>query len=301
MTRFPEPPVGDDELGALLCRALTAEADTVEPAGDGLRRIRERTATGSRWTRPVLTLAGAAALVATLVAVPAVLPDPDPAPTAPAAAAATAATAAPTVAPTPPSVGYPLIPGAGVNDQATVWPYGSRAAGYARADEDQAAGTYGDLTKPDLVALRFVGSYVGSARLTAVSAGDWKAGLRMEVRWQDRPASLVYLVRVRIGDDAPYVVVDAIAPAGSLTMNRPPVPSTGPVTARGTASGGAVPRVQLRTPGQDTPLAATPATISGARWTAPLTLPPGVRTAALAAWTVDATGDVTAFVALPLH
>ena len=39
------------------------------------------------------------------------------------------------------------------------------------------------------------------------------------------PISLVYLVRVRVGDDAPYVVVDAVAPDGSLSLDRaPPAP-----------------------------------------------------------------------------
>ncbi len=65
------------------------------------------------------------------------------------------------------------------------------------------------------------------------------------------PISLVYLVRVRVGDDAPYVVVDADAPDGSLTLDQVPTAPGGPVTACGTLAGPARLDVQLRAPGSD--------------------------------------------------
>jgi hypothetical protein len=284
----------DAELDALLRRSLSAEADRIEPAGDGLRLIRERTAPDrgwSRWRVPALVLAGAAAVVAALVAAPSVLPSLPP------SSQSAAQPSGPASGPTP-------IPGAGVNDLLTVWPYPNRAEGFRQAGADQTAGTYGDLTRPDQVAMRFIGSYVGARSLSVVSAGAYQAGLRMEVRWRGRPVSLVYVVRVRVGDDAPYVVVDAVAPDGNLTVDRTAtVPSSGLLTVhgtvRGTVAAGAAPRVQLRTPGRTLVLSATAATVHGDRWSAALSLPDGTRAAAMTAWTVDP-GGVAAFVSRPL-
>jgi hypothetical protein len=281
----------DAELDALLRRSLSAQADRIEPAGDGLRLIRERTAPDRLWSRlrvPALVLAGVAAVVAALVAAPSVLPSLTPSPRTAAQPSGSAASG-----PTP-------IPGAGVNDVLTVWPYPNRAEGFRQAGADQTAGTYGDLTRPDQVAIRFIGSYVGARSLSVVSAGAYQAGLRMEVRWRGRPVSLVYVVRVRVGDDAPYVVVDAVAPDGNLAVDRTAtVPSSGLLTVRGTVAAGAAPRVQLRTPGRTLVLSATAATVHGDRWSAALSLPDGTRAAAMTAWTVDP-GGVTAFVSRPL-
>ena len=213
------------ELEELLRQSLRAEAERVEPTGDGLRRIRERTVRPARWRwrMPVLVLAGAAAVVAALAAAPSVLPSLSPPP-----AAGTSAAAPPSPGPTP-------IPGAGVNDMRTVWPYATRADGFRDAPADQAAGTFGNLIKPDQAALRFVATYLGTDSLTARSRGAHLAGIRIEVSRGGTPVSLVYLVRVRVGDDAPYVVVDAAAPDGSLTLDPIPSPPAGaPVTARGT-------------------------------------------------------------------
>lgn len=281
----------EDDLEGLLRRSLGAEADRIEPAGDGLRRIRERTArtrNWSRWRVPALALAGAAAAVAALVAAPSLLPSLQP---------SGRPAGAPSAAPTP---GSTPIPGAGVNDVRTVWPYGSRAEGFRRAGADEAARTYGDLTKPDQVAVRFVGSYVGTRSLAAVSLGAYLAGLRMEVTRDGVPVSLVYLVRVRVGDDAPYVVVDAEAPASALTVARvPAVPASGLFVAAGTVAGGAVPLVQLRAPGQDLVLGEARSAVAGERWSAALSLPGGVPYPVLAAWTEDG-GGVTTFAARPL-
>jgi hypothetical protein len=270
------------ELEELLRRSLHAEVEQVEPGTDGLRRIRERTVRPARvrwqWRTPVLVLAGAAAVLAALVAAPSVLPSLTslPAGTTPAAA-------------TPP--GPTPIQGAGVNDMRTVWPYATRADGFRDAPADQAAGTYGDLTKPDQVALRFVGSYLGPQSLVARSRGAHLAGIRIEVSRAGTPVSLVYLVRVRVGDDAPYVVVDAEAPDGSLILDRVPPASDGAVAARGTLGAPARLDVRLSAPGS----APSPVDRPAGAWSQRL----AGTGAAVAAWAAGPTG-VTAFVARPV-
>jgi len=276
------------ELEELLRRSLRTEADQVEPASDGLRRIRERTVRPSRWRwrMPALVLAGATAVVAVLAAAPSVLPSL----TAP-PAAGTSAAAPQFPGPTP-------IPGAGVNDMRTVWPYATRADGFRDAPADQDSGTYGDLTKPDQIALRFVASYLGADSLTAHSRGAHLAGIRIEVSRGGTPVSLVYLVRVRVGDDAPYVVVDAAAPDGSLALDRIPAPpSGGPVTVRGTLAGTTRLDVRVRAPGSDVNLSQAGEPGQGGAWSETLTLPAGA--AAVSAWTTGP-GGVTAFVSRPV-
>ena len=279
------------DLEELLRRSLCTEAERVEPAGDGLRRIRERTVRPARgwwrWRMPALVLAGAAAVVAALAAAPSVLPSLTPPPAGTSAAAPTAP------GPTP-------VPGAGVNDVRTVWPYAPRSDGFRDAPADQAAGTYGDLTKPDQVALRFVASYLGADSLTAHSRGAHLAGIRIEVSRGGTPISLVYLVRVRIGDDAPYVVVDAEAADGSLTLDRiPSVPSGSPVTARGRLAATARLDLRLRAPGSQPTLARTDRPAPAGAWSESLALPAGTDAAAVTAWTTGP-GGVTAFVSRPI-
>jgi hypothetical protein len=281
-----------DELEELLRRSLRTEVERVEPSGDGLRRIRERTSRPvrhwSRWRTPAVVLAAAAAVVAVLAAAPSVLPSLTPAPPAgPSPAAATS------LGPTP-------IPGAGVNDLRTVWPYATRADGFRDAPADQAARTYGDLTKPDQVALRFVGSYLGAGSLTAKSRGAHLAGIRIEVSRAGTPISLVYLVRVRVGDDAPYVVVDAEAPDGSLTLDRSgPAPSGGLFAAGGTVARTGRLDLRLRNPGNGPTLAAAGRRVPAGDWSQRLALPAGARSAAVTAWATGP-GGVTAFVSRPL-
>jgi hypothetical protein len=278
-----------DQLEELLRRSLYVEAERVEPAGDGLRRIRERTSppSRSRWRTPALALAGAAAVVAALVAAPSVLPTLTPIPAPPTGPSVAALT----------SPGPTLIPGAGVNDMRTVWPYGTRADGFHDAPADQVAGTYGDLTKPDQVATRFVGSYLGAGSLTARSLGAHLAGIRSEVSRAGTPISLVYLVRVRVGDDAPYVVVDAEALDGSLTLDRLTVPASGSSTARGTLARPGTLAVQLRGPGNALPLAPARVQLPAGAWAQPLSS--DGTAAALTAWTTGPTG-VTAFASRPV-
>jgi hypothetical protein len=212
------------------------------------------------------------------------------------AGATSLAATPPTPAPAPSAV---QIPGAGVADMATIWPYASRGIGFARAERDIADGTVPDLTRPERAATAFVRSYLGSAgELTAVSVGAWQAGLRMEVRRDDLPVSLVYLVRVRVGNDAPYVVVDAFAP-GSLTLLPPAAPRVldGELTAGGTKHSAGRLDVQLRVPGAQEPTAAAEGTVATGTWTARLGRQPGNRVDVVAAWTTDQDGDVIAFAA----
>jgi hypothetical protein len=275
------------DLEELLRRSLRTEAERAEPASDGLRRIRERTVRPARgrWRMPALLLAGAAAVVAALAAAPSVLPSL----TAPPAASTSAAAPA-SPDPTP-------IPGAGVNDMRTVWPYATRADGFRDAPADQDAGRYGNLTKPDQVALRFVASYVEADSLTARSRGAHLAGIWIEVSRGGTPISLVYLVRVRVGDDAPYVVVDAVAPDGSLTLDPMPSSSSGgPVTARGTLTRATRLDLRVRAPGSDRTLSRRGRTLQRGAWSEDLTVPTG---AAVTAWATGPSG-VTAFVSRPL-
>ena len=272
------------ELEELLRRSLHAEVEQVEPSTDGLRRIRERTVRPARvrwkWRTPVLVLAGAAAVVAALVAAPSVLPSL----TSPVRTTAAA----------PTSPGPTPISGAGVNDMRTVWPYATRADGFRDAPVDQATGTYGDLTKPDGVALRFVASYLGPRSLTARSRGAHLAGIGIEVSRAGAPISLVYLVRVRVGDDAPYVVVDAAAPDGSLSLDRARPAPDGAVTARGTI--GEPARLDVRLSGPAGELSRVDRPAAAGAWSQRLT---GTRAAAVTAWTTGPTG-VTAFASRPV-
>ena len=322
----------DRDLEALLRRALADEAGGIEPAGDGLRRIRERTARRrrwdwSRWSTPALALAGTAALIAAVAVLPQVRPD-DPGPGLPAGAGASpsvppssgpptlatptttgpadlvaAATSLNPTPPTPAPAPAPVaIPGAGVADMATAWPYETRGTGYARAEQDIDAGAVPDLTRPDRAATAFVESYLGSEQdLTAVSVGAWRAGLRMEVRRGDTPVSLVYLVRVRVGNDAPYVVVDAMAP-GSLTLDPPAPPgvSDRELVATGTKHSAGRLDVELRAPDAERPTAAAAGTVAADDWTARLGRQPGNRVDVVAAWTTDEDGDVVGFAATPV-
>ncbi len=72
MSQHDRRPDSDLELGERLRRALTAEANTTTPRGDGLELIRERVGTRRgwlRWWQPVAGLAAAAAVVAIAVSV----------------------------------------------------------------------------------------------------------------------------------------------------------------------------------------------------------------------------------------
>lgn len=276
-----------DDLDELLRRSLAGHAERIEPSGDGLRRIRERTVRAPhRWRRPVLALAAAAAVVAALLAAPLLLPSLQP------SQQAASQGGTPLPAPT-------TIPGAGVVDMPTSWPYASRAEGFREAPADQAARTYGDLTKPDQVAVRFVRSYLPDDSITARSLGAYRAGLRMQVDFDGKPMTRVYLVRVRVGDDAPYVVVDAESDRIGIDAQR--LPAGGRFNLHGTTADSSVADVRLRAAGSDTALGDGDETVTevGSRWIVPFSLPPGVRTVTAAAWAVDPDLSM-AFAARPL-
>lgn len=337
----------DEELAALLRRALSDEAEKAQPAGDGLSRIRRRVAARPswriRWLAPGLALAGAAAMIAGIAVLRSVLPgdggtqlvpgarqgsaasltvSASVAPTGPSATptpGADPSRSEPTTTPPPnPSTGTPTGTPSGsgttaVGDVPTVWPYASRREGSEKADADVRTGVHPRLGDPALTAVDFVGSFVGPEGLTATRLGAYPPGLRMLVSRDGRPVSTVYLLRVRTGDGAPYVVVGAsratIDPQDSLTISAPPAVGTEPLAVGGLLrrpDGVAAPSVtvQLREPGQDQPLARTsvlPVRSAGsatATWSAVLTpLRAPAATGVVAAWTADAGGHVLEFVA----
>jgi len=315
----------DRDVERLLRATLREEADRLHPAGDGLTRIRERVVNRRRWLTwltPFVALAGAAAVIAAVVAAPSYLtgsgtrdrpaqPGGQPAPASP------APTPTPTQGP-PGSLGTPYGGDDNLRDMLTVWPYPSRRIGYERADAE--AQTYPNLSRPDLTAVDFVASFVGDKQgLSARRYDAYPPGVRMlvvrETATGEVPVSLVFLVRVRFGNDAPYVVVGAsragITAQDSLTISPlPTVPGTAAFRVTGLArrNQGLADRtviVQLRDPGSTEVLAQQSAPVrfgeSALRtWTADLTplraLP---STGVVAAWTSDADGMVQEFVAAP--
>jgi hypothetical protein len=320
----------DRDLERLLRAALREEADRTHPAGDGLIRIRERVAARRRWRVwmiPALALTGAAAVIAAAVAAPGYLTGSGKQPRLVMPAGQPSAPS-PTGSPTgSPTAGQPYgAPGtpyggdATLRDMVTVWPYPSRRTGFEHADQDVQAGLYPRLTDPAATAVDFVAAFVGGEQdLTARKYDAYPPGIReLVVRRTDTgevPVSLVYLVRVRTGDDAPYVVVGAsrigISDKDSLTISKlPTVLGTAAFTAHGIARpldgvGDRTVTVQLREPGSTEVLAqqSAPIRLDGhpqQEWTAELTpFRPLTGTGVVAAWTLDDTGKVVEFVAAP--
>jgi hypothetical protein len=321
----------DRDVERLLRATLRDEADRLHPAGDGLARIRERVAGRRRWRTwltPLVALAGAAAVITAVVAAPSYLtgsgskgrqvqPGGQPAPASPAPTSPPPTTPTPTRAPQG-SLGTPYGGDDNLRDMLTVWPYPSRRIGFERADAE--AQTYPNLSRPDLTAVDFVASFVGDKQgLSARRYDAYPPGVRMLVVRDtpsgEVPVSLVFLVRVRFGNDAPYVVVGAsragITKQDSLTISRPPaVRGTAAFRVSGLARGNQGPGdrtviVQLREPGSTEVLAqqAAPVRFGGfpmRTWTADLTPLQALRsTGVVAAWTSDADGMVQEFVAAP--
>lgn len=351
---------GRGELEDLLRRALDDTAGRVHPAGDGLERIRARVGGRRRWlagSRPGLAVATAAVLVVLAAAVPLYLRTV-PSPHHTAGQALHAVSSAPhsspspgpaaTTGPTPSesterAISTPTAPGSDpatlingdptLPDVTTVWPYSSRREGNLRADEDVTEHVHPSLRDPGATALTFIRSFVGTGDSLVAGHGSPLAagiGITVSTRSNDgqlTPVSLVYLVRVRRGDDAPYVVVDASTPpegsaSNSMTLRPGTLRGTSAMTVDGTViAGDTAPRiasvkVELREPGQDTTLASqspplvpddTPgptdqADLAGQRtWTATLTpiRPLATPTGTVAAWTVDEDNHLLAFVAAP--
>jgi hypothetical protein len=323
----------DDELAALVRRALHDEADRHVPAGDGLARIRERLDLRRRrlsWLRPVLVVATAAGVAAAAIALPSMLrrldlggapvtteaavPSPSGPPTL--STLATRETDRPT-----------LPPEAGVVDMRTVWPYESRAEGYYSANSDVATGKHPELTDAAQAAVTFVQRYVGPrVVLTAGSTAAKDRGVGVVVNrtladGSSHPVTRVYLVQVSTANRAPYVVASAERPAlaedrNTLTVVPPADPvraGDDHITVSGTIqpsrSAGAPPvQVEVGDAGGSALSfnRATPEPSSTDPdiyvWTTSVSLEPGEadRAVTLAAWTVDSDAGVLEFVATPV-
>jgi hypothetical protein len=320
----------DRDLERLLRAALREQADRQHPAGDGLVRIRARVAARRRWRvwlTPTLALAGAAAVIAAAVAAPIYLtgsgserrmlqPGAQPTSPPPATGQASPSPAQPPYG----SLGTPYGGDGRLKDMVTVWPYSSRRTASERADRDVQHGTYPRLADAAATAVDFVAAFVGDDQgLSARKYDAYPPGVReLVVRKTDNgevPVSLVYLVRVRVADDAPYVVAGAsragISDRDSLTISKlPRVVGTNAFTARGITRplNGVADRtviVQLREPGSTEVLAqqSAPVRLTGDAeqyWTADLTpLHALSSTGVVAAWTLDDAGRVVEFVAAP--
>jgi hypothetical protein len=279
------------ELEEMLRDALHQEAARIQPAGDGLARIRQRVATRRRilsWLRPGL---GVVAAVCTAVAATTVVPlylrgdarHQDTAGqslSAPPGVSSTVQRDALTAAssPVPSALRSPDVstrseataPDGGkatLPDMVTVWPYGTRGEGGSRADQD--VRQHPDLADPLRVAKQFVQSFVGSDNdLVTQNNGPLEAGIGVTVfRKADdgsrQPVSLVYLVRVQDSDSSPYVVVDArgVDAKGrpAMTLDPGPLQGTAKVPVEGTfvdlPGGTAAVQVELREPGSEEILA----------------------------------------------
>ncbi|HEX5494046.1 MAG TPA: hypothetical protein VFX70_05660 [Mycobacteriales bacterium] len=342
------------ELEDQLRRALNDAAARIHPAGDGLDRIRERAQRRHRrlgWMRPALGVAAATVVVALAATVPLYLHSTStdrgtalgsttgtatghrttltatpahPVPTSePESATTHGSSASGGISPTQSS---PALP-----DMTTVWPYGSRREGGHRADQDVADQVHPALRDPRQTALEFIRSFVGTSdplvadRDTPLAAGIGVTVSRQTGDGNPQPVSLVYLVRVRRGDDAPYVVVDASRPpldGSSEAMSVQPgmlqgvaplmvtgtVTPTDPTDQANQADQIASVKVELREPGQDQTLASQSPVLSPnpnqtqeQTWTAMLTpiRPLSTPTGTVAAWTVDAENHLLNFVAAP--
>lgn len=329
MSRYDEP-----ELERLLRAALDGEASRLEPAGDGLTKIRARVHRRRRisWVKPTLALAGAAAVVATLIVAPNYLTQGSDRPqlvdqaapsrpvelspsVAPRSAAATSTAPATVAGPSGPW-GTPIGGDQDLPDRVAIWPYPSRRTGHDRADSDVASGKYPNLTDPGRTAVDFVASYVGSDQgLTATRFNRADPGVQMLVQRKDAagrtvPVSNVFLVRVRKADDSPYVVLGASRGGLGDSLAVFPVPrlaGTAPVTVTGSVrrpAGSTLPtvRVALREPGSGEDVGLSTATPAGTgppqSWSvelAPFRELAG--SGVVAAWTTDADGFVQEFVA----
>jgi hypothetical protein len=333
MSRYDEP-----ELERLLRAALDGEARLLEPAGDGLTKIRERV--GRRrwasWLKPTLGLVGAAAVVAALIAAPSYLTgsgekpllvdqaapseEVELSPPVPLDAGPTSPSPSAGASPTGPW-GTPIGGDRELPDRVAIWPYPSRRIGHDRADSDVANGRYPNLTDPGQTAVDFVASYVGSDQaLSATRVGPAGAGVQMLVQRADAnghkvPVSTVNLIRVRKADDSPYVVLTASRGGLGDTLafaQLPQLAGTKPVTVTGSVRRPAgttrrpTVRVALREPGSGEDLGLD--TASAGQATGPIQtwsvdLSPFRELASsgvVAAWTTDADGNVQEFVAAPI-
>lgn len=216
----------------------------------------------------------------------------------------------------------------------TVWPYASRDEGRVRADEDVQNRVYPRLRDARQTAVDFVQTFVGTHTQlasdggTSLSSGIGVTVSRILPGGKQVPVTVVYLVRVRKADDSPYVVVDAraaeralatvtfddgvglngtnqITVSGRLVTSAPSttVDPEGSDSGGGTAPAATV-KVELREPGDNDPVAVSPATFGDLQtsdtrirpWLAVLSPRRALAgTGALAVWTVDTENNLLSF------
>ncbi|MDQ6873595.1 MAG: hypothetical protein M3042_00820 [Actinomycetota bacterium] len=226
-----------DELDRLLRDTLESQAQSYEPAGDGLTRIRARVdarRSRLRWLVPSVALVGASAAVAAILVAPHLLPARRTA--SPPAHRVVSPTPGPVNSPTPGGTQSP--PPAGLPDLATVWPYPSRSQAAVGEPGDVSAGRRGYLTDPKATALHFARDFIGiTDPLEATATHPLEAGLGVVLSGRNPnnqlfPVTTVYLVRVARGSTAPYVVVRADAPGLRVTGAAPAAPGVVKVVGR---------------------------------------------------------------------
>jgi hypothetical protein len=337
----------EEQLAALLRKALREEAARHVPAGDGLSLIRERVARRRRlsWARPVLVMGAVAAVAAAAAILPGTLRGvhrgPDRTDAGGAGTIATSGLVTPDQA-TAPVTPHPsrtvsieaepkvtLPPQAGVSDVATVWPYGSRAEGYYRAQQDVRTGRHPELYDASDTALSFVHRYVGAGLklVPGPTAPSSDGGVSVVVSrllrdGTEHPVTRVLLVKVSVDAKAPYVVASAerpdlsdVNPADkgsydSLTVD-PPVAGTDLIKVSGQARRLSTPLApQVRVELCD----ATGASLSFRKitagqqvsehvfgWSTTVAVEPDQvdQAVSIAAWTLDDRGDPLEFVATP--
>lgn len=226
-----------DELDRLMRDTLESHAQSYEPAGDGLTRIRTRVQTRRsrlRWLVPAVALLGASAAVAAILVAPHLLPTRRTA--APPAHQLISPTPTPANSPSPGSKESP--PPAGLPDLATMWPYPSRSQAAAGEPADISSGRRSYLADPKATALHFARDFIGiTDPLEATATRPVEAGLGVVLSGRNPnkqlfPVTTVYLVRVARGTAAPYVVVRADAPGLRVTGAAPAAPGVVKVVGR---------------------------------------------------------------------
>lgn len=291
------------EFEHLLRQALHDHAAQIQPAGDGLSRIRARV--GRRryltWLRPALATVAAAAAAVAIIAVPSMFDshagDRHSAASSAADRASRPAQHSPT-APTTPRI-TPLQ-----QEPVTAWPYGTLA------DARQHAAT---LTDPRAVATDLVRAFAGSGYqgqltlTTRLVRSDDKA--KVEIRRADSGQDVCTVDFTRIGGKA-YVVTQAtspdvrIGPVPDLRGSANPVDLSGTVSPVKGVTG--IVRLDVRAPGQHRAGSANQDYFdtSGARdqvWNKIVNPNPvWPQHAVIAAWTVDRNGLVLSFSAEPI-
>jgi len=320
--------VSIDPYGESLRRALTAEADHVVPAGDGLARIQQRVARRAsrlRVLRPALAVLSVLVVLAGGLVTVSLLGDDGgvgelrtinrpAAPSAEPAPAATQPTGEPTAGPAPapavpvppvvgPPVAVPPAQGGGdtaVPDLATSWPYSSRSEARAHI-----ASAGPEMTDPRAVALRFVLGFLQRPevdRVTGVRSQDAGLGVTVGRRVPESgrviDVTTVYLVRVAASDSAPYVVVSATAPYLSITGPAAGAAIRSPLTVSGRITGvDESIRVDVRVLSRPAPIgsARTPGGGDNSPWSAPVSFPATAdRGATVVAWTDSAVDGLVA-------